>query len=79
MHCRLCDHKEQNMTVSELIDFLRTQQQDMLVAIERYSEYCVIEAKDIELMELCKPRPDGWIHSLRPDAETQTYLVFPGN
>ena len=67
------------MTVSELIDFLRTQQQDMLVAIERYSEYCVIEATDIELMDLCKPRPDGWIQSWRPDTETQKYLVFPGN
>lgn len=67
------------MTVSELIEFLQKQRQDMLVAYQIYSEYAVLEAKDIEIMELCMPRPDGWVHDARPDAEKQEYLVFPGN
>lgn len=67
------------MTVSELIGFLRTQQQDSQVAIQMYSEYSLLDVESIVVMDLCKPRPDGWVQCKRPDKETQTYLVFPGN
>ncbi len=67
------------MTVAELIRFLSTQQQDLQVAIQMYSEQCLLETDEIRVMSLCKPREDGWIHNQRPDKETQTYLVFPGN
>jgi len=67
------------MTVADLIAFLQQQPQDLQVAIERYSEQCLLETEDIEVKDLCKPRPDGWIQHNRLDKETQTYLVFPGN
>ena len=67
------------MTVSELIGFLRTQQQDSQVAIRMYSEYILLDVEGIVAMDLCKPRSDGWVQNKRPDKETQTYLVFPGN
>jgi hypothetical protein len=67
------------MTVAELISFLQAQPQDMPVAYQLHSEQCLMETKDIAVMELCLPRPDGWVHSKRPDKPTQTYLVFPGN
>lgn len=67
------------MTVQELIDFLQTYPQDMQVAIELYSEQCLLNPEEIEVRELCKPRPDGWVQNKRPDMDTQEYLVFPGN
>ena len=67
------------MTVAELIEFLRMQPQDMLVAVEKYSEYCLVEHDEIQQIECCEPRADGWIHRGRPDRKTQTILVFPGN
>ena len=67
------------MKVLELIKFLETQPQDIEVAIEMYSEQCLLDVKDIEIQELCVARDDGWIQNKRPDMETQEYLVFPGN
>ena len=67
------------MTVSELIAFLQTQPQDIQVAYECYSEQCLLQPGEITVYEGCEPRPDGWIHSKRPDAPSQTYLLFPGN
>lgn len=67
------------MTVSELIEFLKRQPQDIKVAFCRYSEQCLLKAEDIETKELCHPREDGWIQDRRPDMETETYLVLPGN
>ncbi len=67
------------MTVSELIKFLETQQPDMQVAFRIYSEYSLMEAGDISVVEACEPRPDGWIHWLRDDKPSQKYLMFPGN
>lgn len=66
------------MTVSELIAFLQTQQQDLLVAYRICSEQCLLEADDIRKDVCCKPRADGWIQDRRADKETQTYLMFPG-
>ena len=67
------------MKVSDLIEFLKTQPQDIEVAYERYSEQVLLKVNKIEVMELCKHREDGWIQDYRPDMETQLYLIFPGN
>lgn len=67
------------LTVAELIEFLKTQPQTMRVAVETYSELCLVEAEEITHQSACKARTDGWIHLLRDDAEFETYLVFPGN
>lgn len=66
------------MTVKELIEFLLQQPQDLLVAYKLHSEQCLLEEIYIEIEELCTPRDDGWIHDMRPDKPTQSYLVFPG-
>lgn len=67
------------MTVKELIEHLKTQPQGALVAFKCFSEQCLLEKQDIELQNLCEPRPDGWIQNERPDMRTIQYLVFPGN
>ena len=67
------------MNVSDLISFLQTQRQDLPVAYCIHSEQCLMELKDIQILEACYPRPDGWIQDKRPDMSTQTYLLFPGN
>lgn len=67
------------MIVKELVAFLKSQPQDIPVAYRLYSEYCLLEANDINVMTLCLPRPDGWVHSARPDKPTQDFLVLPGN
>lgn len=67
------------MTVAELIVYLQTQPQDMLVAYDCYSEHCLLRAEDIRPYEACEPRPDGWIQRKRPDMPVRTYLMLPGN
>jgi hypothetical protein len=67
------------MTVAELIAYLQTQPQDLQVAYRCYSEQSRLEAYEIEIAELCEPRPDGWIQNRRPDMPTQRYLLLPGN
>jgi hypothetical protein len=67
------------MNVAELIAFLQTQPQDLQVAYRCCSEQCLMEADEIRIAEACTPRPDGWIQDKRPDKESQTYLLFPGN
>lgn len=67
------------MKVFELIDFLRQQPQNIPVAYYRWSEQCMLEAKEINLCALGAARPDGWIQNARPDKDTELYLVFPGN
>lgn len=67
------------VTVKELIEFLKTQPQDMLVAYQRYSEQCCLELKHISTMTGSVPRIDGWIENQRPDKYKQKYLVLPGN
>lgn len=66
-------------TVKELIEFLQNYPEDMVVGYECYSEQRVLDLVDIEKISACAPRPDGWIHSRRPDKPTQEYLMFPGN
>ena len=67
------------MTVAELIEFLKTQPQELTVIYQKYSEQTVLETSEIFIAEYCKPRPDGWIQYWRPDMPSQKYLVFPGN
>ena len=67
------------MTVSELIAFLQTQPQNLPVAYRCYSENAALEACEIEVVELCEERADGWVPNKRPDKPSQQYLLFPGN
>jgi len=67
------------MLVKDLIEYLKTFPEDMVVAHQMYSEQCLLEQSDIAVMRLSVPREDGWIPNLRPDKPSQDYLVFPGN
>ncbi len=67
------------MTVADLIALLQTFPQHLPVAFEMHSEYELLEASHLNILTLCEPRPDGWIHDRRPDKSTKEYLVFPGN
>lgn len=67
------------MTVAELIEFLKTQPQDMQVAYYLFSEQCLLTKESISIEEHCEPRPDGWIQNRRPDMKSRAYLMFPGN
>lgn len=67
------------MKVKELIKYLQTLDQNMDVAYRLFSEQCLLTKKEIKIVDLCKPRPDGWIQNERPDMPTQKYLMFPGN
>lgn len=67
------------MTVSELIEILKSYPKDLEVAYYKYSEQCLLEEKEISIEEFCLPRPDGWIENKRPDKPFKEYLVLPGN
>lgn len=67
------------MKVSELIQFLKDQPQDMEVGYCCFSEQCILEEDDIKVELLSVERSDGWIHDKRPDKPTKEYLIFPGN
>jgi hypothetical protein len=67
------------MKVKELVALLQQFPQDLPVAYQRYSEYVLLEAKEITTQPMCHPRPDGWIHEARPDMPSRKYLVLPGN
>lgn len=67
------------MTVSELIDFLKTQPQHLPVAYAIYSEYCLLQAADIQVKKLGSARADGWVPYVRPNTGSVEYIVFPGN
>lgn len=65
------------MKVSELIELLKTFDPELPVAYSLYSEQCLLEASDLEVLELCEPRNDGWVANSRPDKPLIPYLVFP--
>lgn len=67
------------ITVKELIEFLKSQPEDLLVVYSLFSEQCLLLADQISITELCYPRPDGWVPNPRPDKPTQNYLLSPGN
>lgn len=64
------------MTVAELISLLQTKPQELQVAYHCCSEQVLLVAGDVEIIEKCQPRHDGWIHNARPDKPTQTYLLL---
>lgn len=70
------------MTVKQLIEFLQTQDQNLVIGYEIYSEHQLMELEQIEVKELQPARPDGWIHDVwgaEPKLPTEKYLIFPGN
>lgn len=67
------------MRVSELIEFLQGQPQDIEVAFSKYSEQLLLTTGHIEIVEACAPRSDGWVEDKRPDKPSMKYLMFPGN
>jgi hypothetical protein len=67
------------MRVKDLIEFLQTQPKDLTIVYRCCSEQCILDIEDIELKNLCKPRPDGWVQDARSDKDLMPYLVFPGN
>ncbi len=64
------------MTVKELIEILQSKPQDLQVIYSKYSEFCILEASDIEIESHGLPRNDGWVHYRRPDKPTQEYLIL---
>ena len=67
------------MKVKELIEFLKTQDQNLVVIYALHSEQKVMDMNNIEVFEGCRERPDGWVQDKRPDMPTKKYLRFPGN
>ena len=64
------------MTVSDLIQILQRQPQDLQVAYSIHSEACLLEESDIQISKGQPPRPDGWVHDWRPDRPVQNYLMI---
>lgn len=67
------------ITVAQLIAHLKTLPQEAPVAYGLHSEQCLMEMDQIDVVELGVARPDGWVHNVRPDKPTITYVLFPGN
>ena len=67
------------MKLFRLIEILEGYPQNLDVAYQCFSEYCLLEEDDPFVADLGLPRPDGWVASERPDKPTTPYLVFPGN
>lgn len=67
------------MVVLELIEILKKFPADLPVAYAMYSEYRLLEERDLETLNLCLARADSWVACERPDKPSIPYLVFPGN
>ena len=67
------------MTVGELIKALQDYPEDLPVCYSCCSEYVALEASQLDVLEACEQRADGWVHDKRPDKPTRKYLAFPGN
>lgn len=65
------------MNVQDLIEHLKTFDPTLPVAYSMWSEQCALEPDDLEVVQLCLPRPDGWIANFRPDKPVTPYLLFP--
>lgn len=66
------------MTVADLIEFLKTQDQTLPVVYIRYSDYDKLEADLIDVQELCLSRPDGHVQGYRRDKLTNQILSISG-
>lgn len=64
------------MKVKDLIERLGQFDTELPVAYPMWSEQLLLEPEDLEVKDLCLPRPDGWIQNKRPDMPTQQYLVI---
>jgi hypothetical protein len=64
------------ITVEGLITLLQGLPPDLPVAVPQYSENRLLEANDLNVSDLCDPRPDGWLQNRRPDMPTRKYLVI---
>lgn len=67
------------MTVSELIEHLKTFNPSLPVCYRCMSDQVLLEKDSLSVVRLCAARPDGWIECARPDKESFEYLMFPGN
>ena len=68
-----------DMKVGSLIKLLQTYPEDTDVIYSLYSEYTILKAEDIYLIEAGEPREDGWVSEARPDKPSPQYVCFPGN
>ena len=73
-HLRVAAMKE--ITVKELIEMLQAHPQDMAVVLSKFSEQVLLTDDYVFVVDLCEPRPDGWVQSRRPDMPTRKYLMF---
>lgn len=64
------------MKIAELIKVLEKYPQDLEVAHPQWSEHRITTEADIQVGIGCPPRPDGWVHDLRPDMAGQSYLII---
>ncbi len=71
--------KDEAVTVSDLIKHLSALPQDLPVAYQCYSEWCLLSLDELSIEKGQLARPDGWVHSPRSDKPSQDYLIFPGN
>ncbi len=51
----------------------------MKVAYCQYSEFVLLNNKDIKVIKACEPREDDWVQRERPDKKCEDYIVLPGN
>jgi hypothetical protein len=63
-------------TVADLIAYLQTKPQDMVVIHSEHSEYVVLDLGQCSIENLCVAREDGWVQNYRPDMPTQQYLAL---
>jgi hypothetical protein len=64
------------MNVKDLIAHLQTFDPTLEVVVSMHSEYCVLDAKEVDVGQACKPRPDGWVQLYRKDTPSQLYLMI---
>ena len=62
--CLTCK-KGQVMTVKDLIEFLQKQPQDIRISYSCCSEQVLMKLEEIEIVDLCIARPDGWVQDYR--------------
>lgn len=64
------------MTVSELIEHLKTLPPELPVAMDLWSEQIIVNIEDVTVKQLGETRADGWVPNARPDKPTTGYVVF---
>lgn len=67
------------MNVQQLIAHLQTFDPSLPIVYRLHSEYCLLEASDVDIGQACLPRPDGWVQTYRKDMPSRLYLMLPGN